>query len=80
MGIEHFEWMDTAMTEVAEELASEAEFMADLDEALRTGEWPEDRWSDSSPVEEPDEDWDDPLAYNLDMGFDPYMGCYSDDC
>lgn len=21
------------------------------------------------------EDWD-----NLDMGFDPYMGCYSDDC
>lgn len=21
------------------------------------------------------EDWD-----NLEMGFDPYMGCYSDDC
>ena len=23
-----------------------------------------------------DPDWD----YNEDMGFDPYMGCYSDDC
>lgn len=28
------------------------------------------------PVEEYDLDWD----YNEDMGFDPYMGCYSDDC
>lgn len=26
--------------------------------------------------EEPDEDWD----YNEDMGFDPYLGCYTDDC
>ena len=28
--------------------------------------------------DDPDEcdDWD----YNEDMGFDPYMGCYSDDC
>lgn len=23
-----------------------------------------------------DEDWD----YNEDMGFDPYLGCYTDDC
>lgn len=34
-------------------------------------------WLD--PEEEPTcdfyEDWD-----NLEMGFDPYMGCYSDDC
>jgi len=31
---------------------------------------------DSESYEEPCEDWD----YNEDMGFDPYMGCYSDDC
>ncbi len=24
----------------------------------------------------PDPDW----GYNEDMGFDPYMGCYTDDC
>jgi len=24
----------------------------------------------------PDEDW----GYNEDMGFDPYLGCYTDDC
>lgn len=31
------------------------------------------------PVEEAspaDEDW----GYNEDMGFDPYLGCYTDDC
>lgn len=32
-------------------------------------------------IEEPEEefegDFDD---YDLEMGFDPYMGCYSDDC
>lgn len=28
------------------------------------------------PVEDDDCDW----GYNEDMGFDPYMGCYSDDC
>ena len=26
--------------------------------------------------EEPDCDW----GYNEDMGYDPYMGCYTDDC
>ena len=26
--------------------------------------------------EEPDCDW----GFNEDMGFDPYMGCYTDDC
>lgn len=26
--------------------------------------------------EDPDEDW----GYNEDMGFDPYLGCYTDDC
>lgn len=26
--------------------------------------------------EEPDPDW----GFNEDMGYDPYMGCYTDDC
>ena len=31
--------------------------------------------------EDPNEDDYDPdWGYNEDMGFDPYMGCYSDDC
>lgn len=30
---------------------------------------------DDYPEEDYYEDWD-----NLEMGFDPYMGCYSDDC
>ena len=31
---------------------------------------------DVDPDENNYEDW----GYNEDMGFDPYMGCYSDDC
>lgn len=30
---------------------------------------------DECPIDDYYEDWD-----NLEMGFDPYMGCYSDDC
>lgn len=30
---------------------------------------------DDYPEDDYYEDWD-----NLEMGFDPYMGCYSDDC
>lgn len=26
------------------------------------------------------DDYDPDWGYNEDMGFDPYMGCYSDDC
>lgn len=26
------------------------------------------------------DDWDDYDEPDLEMGFDPYMGCYSDDC
>ena len=29
--------------------------------------------------DENDPEWDD-WGYNEDMGFDPYMGCYTDDC
>lgn len=27
-----------------------------------------------------DEDLDEDWSYNEDMGFDPYLGCYTDDC
>jgi hypothetical protein len=33
-------------------------------------------WDDDSIPEEDYGDWD----YNEDIGFDPYMGCYTDDC
>lgn len=32
-------------------------------------------WEEDYPEDDYYEDWDD-----LEMGFDPYMGCYSDDC
>lgn len=31
---------------------------------------------DRNDWNEPDPDW----GYNEDMGYDPYMGCYTDDC
>lgn len=31
-------------------------------------------------LEDDDSDEGDDWDYNEDMGFDPYMGCYSDDC
>ena len=34
-----------------------------------------DTWEEDYPEGDFYEDWD-----NLEMGFDPYMGCYSDDC
>jgi hypothetical protein len=34
-----------------------------------------DYWDEDYPEDDYYEDWD-----NLEMGFDPYMGCYSDDC
>lgn len=45
--MEHFEYMDTILTEIREW----DEFEADLAEALETGEWPEDKWSEE-PWEE----------------------------
>ena len=32
--------------------------------------------AERSDWDEPDLDW----GYNEDMGYDPYMGCYTDDC
>lgn len=33
---------------------------------------------EDASCEEDEDDWDEPS--DLEMGFDPYMGCYSDDC
>ena len=35
--------------------------------------------AECTPDEDPYEGWDD-WGYNEDMGYDPYMGCYTDDC
>lgn len=35
----------------------------------------ENDYYEDYPEDDYYEDWD-----NLEMGFDPYMGCYSDDC
>ena len=32
-------------------------------------------WEEDYPEDDYYEDWD-----NLEMGFDPYAGCYTDDC
>lgn len=34
----------------------------------------------SRDEDEKDEDYDCDWGYNEDMGYDPYMGCYTDDC
>lgn len=62
--IEHFEFMNTILDELADELAMEEDF----DE--------EDPFEGLDPE---DEGWDEP-SYDLDMGFNPYMGCYDFDC
>ena len=36
-------------------------------------EWDEDAWEDADEGV-----WED--DFDLEVGFDPYMGCYSDDC
>ena len=36
---------------------------------------------ETGEVVESSDDWDDePADIDSDMGFDPYMGCFSDDC
>ena len=73
--MEHFEYMDTILSDYHEWEAFEADMATDpYDEE----EWPDDLWEDEG--EEPEGDWDTPFASDLDMGFDPYMGCYTDDC
>ena len=51
----------------------EEEYIEDDDE----GDYEEELWNkfDCEPSRD---DWDEPT--DLDMGFDPYMGCYTDDC
>ena len=50
----------------------------DYDDLAEEQDWIE-FWRGDYDCDEPTsnfyEDWD-----NLEMGFDPYMGCYSDDC
>jgi hypothetical protein len=43
---------------------------------LNTGEILAEVTPDEPEDDEPDCDW----GYNEDMGYDPYLGCYTDDC
>lgn len=62
--MEYFEYMDTMMTEVRDWEEYEAD--------MATDPYDEEEWPDAEP------DWpEDPFD---EMGFDPYMGCYTDDC
>ena len=39
-------------------------------------------WQDGALVEDEEdpEDWDEPSDYDLEVGFNPYEGCYDFDC
>ena len=62
--MEYFEFMDTILTELADEMAMEEDFEE------------ENPYEDLDPE---DDDWDEP-NWDLDEGFNPYMGCYDFDC
>lgn len=52
---------------------------ADDREMLITGVCPK-CWAEMSYDDDYEDENEDYEPSNLDMGFDPYMGCYSDDC
>lgn len=66
---ERYEWMDTILTELADEMAMEEDF--DEEDPFDGLDPDDDDWDD------PEEDWDDPY---LEMCFDIYAGCYGFDC
>lgn len=41
---------------------------------------PEDYPEEYEGYEEDEPDYEEEMEADLDMGFDPYMGCYTDDC
>lgn len=43
-------------------------------------EEPEDYPEEYEEYEEDEPDYKEEMEADLDMGFDPYMGCYTDDC
>lgn len=43
-------------------------------------EEPEDYPEECEEYEEDEPDYEEEMETDLDMGFDPYMGCYTDDC
>lgn len=37
-------------------------------------------WEEDEEDEEEESTYEEEMEADLDMGFDPYMGCYTDDC
>ena len=72
---DYYDWQDGKLAQDAFPYLS-----ADEREMLISGICP-DCWSKMWGTEDEDEDLDDcDWGYNEDMGFDPYLGCYTDDC
>ena len=47
---------------------------------LMEEEWDAAAWHDTCDQEEEDDYWWEEPSWDLDMGFDPYEGLYTDDC
>ena len=62
--MEHFEYMDTILSDYHE--------WEDFEADMATDPYDEEEWPDAEP------DWPEDLFDE--MGFDPYLGCYTDDC
>ena len=68
--IDYLDWQDGELVQNAFPYLS-----ADEREMLVSGICPK-CWNESFGEDDEFLDWD----YNEDMGFDPYLGCYTDDC
>ncbi len=69
-----WDWQDGALVQNAFPYLS-----ADEREMLISGICPK-CWDSMFSEEEEEEEEDYEPDWDLDMGFDPYMGCYTDDC
>lgn len=65
-------WCGADEPQEVEEWLEEDEYEYDEED-----DYEEELW-DKFDCEPSRDDWDEPS--DLDMGFDPYMGCYTDDC
>ena len=75
----YFSNINEALAYVEQEIDKEAKALTAHIMDAETGElYVTCSWDDDSIPEEDYYDYD--WGYNEDMGFDPYLGCYTDDC
>lgn len=73
---EHFYSLANAIKSAELIISGESEIARITIWDAKTGEILAECYPDTDEDEDDYSDWD----YNEDMGFDPYMGCYTDDC